>query len=205
MLLRREFEFAPMRLKSVPIIYLMGSKPLAAPTTTEERQLFESISRCDAELELFVTDGLIREELQIIKTKIYRLKSAKHHATAEFYFLKEFGMFKANILWLAVDKDFQGNFFTLKSFFLGNLCSVLFDYGVDLVFGWAGGNPAPVRQAKDWREMPTKDGKTIKLIRLYERLGMLHGGDGYMVLPRADFEAQRSKPRCHAGFNTALG
>jgi hypothetical protein len=54
-------------------------------------------------------------------------------------------------------------------------------------------NENPVRRKAsgvDWREQKTRDGKTIKLVRFYERLGLSRGKNpNRMILTREDFTA----------------
>jgi len=175
------------------IIPIFTDPPMSRGSNSFERAILESIERHNTKLKFYKTEALQKNEefLTQKKVTVYKLYSDKHAAWAVFTIQEHTGQFFANVLMLLVIPICQGNFFTLKDFFLNYLSQSLFDAGVVALMGSAIANSTPVRNPRhDFRKEKTKDGVS-KLVRLYELLGCERMRFDSIIFTREMWEAAR--------------
>lgn len=172
-----------------------------------EAALLSNLQRNDSGLVLYKTTGIFKGNFEFTQTThpVFRLHSPINHAQATFCFFKfsDSGVVRVgvNVIMLQVEVEHQGNFYNVKDFFLNRFSKTLFGISdVNLIAGMAMPNENPVRRKDsglDWREQKTRDGKTIKLVRFYEFLGLSSDGKGSnrMVLTRQAFNALPLRPQ----------
>jgi hypothetical protein len=164
-----------------PIDYHFTEKPLSSSHVPMEAAILQSIQRNHSDLSLYHTTGLVRTELFTLeKFPVYRLQSAKHRAVIDFYFDEYERGIICNVLMLLMRPEYQGNFYTLKDFVIGQVAKTLFDVSVRdrqivALCGDALGGDFPLRRNSkrpgDWRTRVAPDGST-RLIKVFERLGV---------------------------------
>ena len=145
----------------------------------------DSIENHHADLKLYVTTGEFPSGfMSYIKCPFYRLTSARNHCYIDFYFKEYADGLECKVLIFFVSQSYQGSFYNVKDFLINRFAKTLFNLSpqkVLMVSGIAMSSQFPVRQSRDWRDKKTKDGKTTRLVRLYEKLG---------------FRRDESKPNC---------
>jgi hypothetical protein len=174
------------------VSYFFSGKPMTqAPSFSLEERILYSIQRNNTHLEFYKTMGTFPTPFFCQEQHpVYRLKSVKYQAYYDFEVLPyESGGLLCNTMILVIAPQAQGNFFTLKTFLIGEVAKTLFDADNEIMLlrGRAVENQYPVRSKRnkrgDWRNQTTSDGAT-KIVRLYERLGFFreHPKSNGMIL-----------------------
>ena len=143
--------------------------------------ILESISRNKTGLKLFTTYASYCSEFgNPQQQKIYRLESAVNHAHFDFDLWPEGDGLFAHALIVFVQPDFQGRWFNFRDYLINRVAKTLFDCRHKRIF-YLGGRAIPshfvIRQDREWRDKITKDKKSTKLARVYERCGFLKTDD----------------------------
>jgi hypothetical protein len=108
------------------------------------------------------------------KRTIYRLSSSRNHCYIEFYFRGSDENLTCRVLIFLVEPSHQGSGHNVRDFLINRFAKTIFNLPrqkVSMVSGTAQSNQYPLRSRRDWREMRTRDGKTTRLVRLYELCG----------------------------------
>lgn len=148
-----------------------------------ERDVLNAIAKTRSELKLKKTTGH-QERLNYASAKyertdvpLYRLESQELRATFDFELLPRDGEQPGYVIHtklLMIDPAVQGSFWRFRAF-IKQVCAVLLEglerHYVHSLTGRAVTNQFPVRQRKDWRDQKSKDKRTTKLMRLYQRVG----------------------------------
>jgi len=177
------FDFASKKLNyrftADSLVASHGSDALA-------NTILDSISRNQTGLKLFTTTANYRSEFgNPQQHQIYRLESTVNHAYFDFDLWPEDDGLYAHALIVFVLPDFQGRWFSFREFLIDRVAKTLFDCRHKRIF-YLGGRAVPsqfvIRQRHEWRDRLTKDKKSTKLARVYERCGFVKPDDSDTVV-----------------------
>src|SRR5258708_33080867 len=135
--------------------------------------ILDSIQTNDTGLTLYKTTGQYPSGFCSYNEKtVYRLTREQNHAHIDFDFVNDGRI--CHVLIFFVQPSFQGRLHNVRDFLIKRFARTMFDlegHKVSMIAGRAVANQFPVRQ-REWRDKRTSDGKTTRLVRLYEKLGM---------------------------------